>query len=180
MRGDVQLTSAATGISHSEKTHGAREVHFLQIWTTPSANRLPPKYFTRHFKDAEKRDALVRVVAPVGADGVSTDRDAAGPAPVNSPVSLFATILSPGGDVVHRVPRAAATVYVHVIHTSGYNTEAATGVTVQVVGTRLREGDGAFVYAENAGDEITLSNIGDSLYMYYCAPCTFLPCFPQV
>jgi redox-sensitive bicupin YhaK (pirin superfamily) len=48
-RGDVQLTSAGTGINHSEKTHGTKQVHFLQIWSVPSKSRLEPKYFTRYF-----------------------------------------------------------------------------------------------------------------------------------
>jgi redox-sensitive bicupin YhaK (pirin superfamily) len=47
-RGDIQLTSAGTGISHSEKAHGDNQVHFLQIWSIPSASRLTPSYFTRY------------------------------------------------------------------------------------------------------------------------------------
>ncbi|KZV98737.1 RmlC-like cupin [Exidia glandulosa HHB12029] len=160
-RGDVQLTSAGTGISHSEKTHGDREVHFLQIWATPSTKRLPPKYYTRHFTDAEKRDKLIRVVAPVGSDDVNNEREGTGPTPVTSPVTLWATILSPGTDLKHRVPRAGAKAYVHVVQTSGHNPKASTGATVHVAGSQLREGDGAFIYAENEGDEITLSNVGD-------------------
>jgi redox-sensitive bicupin YhaK (pirin superfamily) len=46
-RGDLQLTSAGTGISHSEKAYGSKEVHFLQIWSVPSVSKLTPKYFTR-------------------------------------------------------------------------------------------------------------------------------------
>lgn len=46
-RGDVQLTSAGTGIRHSEKAHGDKQVHFLQIWASPWKNGLTPKYFTR-------------------------------------------------------------------------------------------------------------------------------------
>ena len=46
-RGDVQMTSAGTGIRHSEKTYGDKQVHFLQIWSTPNAHQLQPQYFTR-------------------------------------------------------------------------------------------------------------------------------------
>jgi len=46
-RGDIQMTSAGTGIRHSEKCHGPKQVHFLQIWATPNESNLPPKYYTR-------------------------------------------------------------------------------------------------------------------------------------
>lgn len=46
-RGDIQMTSAGTGIRHSEKCHGPNQVHFLQIWANPSEPKLKPKYYTR-------------------------------------------------------------------------------------------------------------------------------------
>ena len=46
-RGDLQMTSAGTGIRHSEKAHGDDPVHFLQIWSVPFTAGLPPQYFTR-------------------------------------------------------------------------------------------------------------------------------------
>lgn len=46
-RGDIQLTSAGTGISHSEKAHGDKDVHFMQIWSIPSTPALKPSYYTR-------------------------------------------------------------------------------------------------------------------------------------
>ena len=46
-RGDVQMTSAGTGIRHSEKAYGDKEVHFLQIWATPNRSGLSPQYYTR-------------------------------------------------------------------------------------------------------------------------------------
>lgn len=41
------MTSAGTGIRHSEKCHGPKQVHFLQIWASPNESNLPPKYYTR-------------------------------------------------------------------------------------------------------------------------------------
>lgn len=46
-RGDVQLTSAGTGIRHSEASNGNEDVHLLQIWAYPWKDSLTPKYFTR-------------------------------------------------------------------------------------------------------------------------------------
>ncbi|KAJ7478098.1 pirin domain-containing protein [Mycena latifolia] len=141
--GDIQLTSAGTGISHSEKAHGATPVHFLQIWSLPSTARLEPKYFTRHFTDAEKRDVWARVVAPVDAAGVRDSREGEGPAPVHNPQSKG---------------------YIHVVQTSGYNTGASTGVAIKLFGSEsveweLKEGDGAYIHFEGA-EELTVENVG--------------------
>lgn len=46
-RGDIQMTSAGTGIRHSEKAHGDKQVHFLQMWAYPLKGGLTPRYFTR-------------------------------------------------------------------------------------------------------------------------------------
>ncbi|CAK5283616.1 unnamed protein product [Mycena citricolor] len=162
-RGDLQLTSAGTGISHSEKTYGPEQVHFLQIWSLPRVARLTPKYFTRHFSDDEKRDQWVRVVAPVDAEGVLKDsREGKGPAPVQSALTLYATLLSGGKSLTQSVQGSKG--YMHVVQTSGYNTGAATGsgVKASVGGEEvvLREGDGAYMHFEGPGD-IVVENIGD-------------------
>jgi len=165
-RGDIQLTSAGTGISHSEKTHGSKEVHFLQIWTIPSVSKLTPKYFARHFSDAEKLDKLVPVVAPIGSEGVSDVREGTGPAPVQSPVTLYATILSPGKSVVHTFPAPQAgnqrKAYIHVIQTSGYNAKIASGGHVKVNDAlEMREGDGAFAWGARS-ETLEIKNTGNS------------------
>ncbi|THH03278.1 hypothetical protein EW145_g6391 [Phellinidium pouzarii] len=173
-RGDLQLTSAGTGIRHSEKTHGPNPVHFLQIWSQPWKNGLTPKYFTRHFTDEEKKDKWAHVVAPVNSPGVSLEREAKGPTPVQSPVSLFTTLLSPSKSVSHTFPpsiESGATdtsthrkVYMHVAQTSGYNPNEAEGASVKISGagadTVLREGDGAYIFGE-AGEEMSVENVGD-------------------
>ncbi|TDL23827.1 pirin domain-containing protein [Rickenella mellea] len=176
-RGDVQLTSAGTGIRHSEKTYGSNQVHFLQIWTVPWKNGLTPKYFTRkysHFSDEEKTDKWVRVVAPVSAPGVADEREGAGPAPVQSPVSLYATMLSPAASLPHTFPATlsadsaspstARKAYIHVVQTSGYNTKMSSGASVKVTGDdavlELKEGDGAYIFGE-AGKELKVENTGD-------------------
>jgi len=164
-RGDVQLTSAGTGISHSEKAHGAKQVHFLQIWSLPTTSRLPPKYFTRHFTDEEKKDKWVRVVAPVGAEGVLAEREGSGPTPVQSPVTLYATILGPGKSLAR--PLEGKKGYIHVIQTSGYNDQKATGASVKISSQggedlTLREGDGSYIHVDKKGAVLNVENDGDS------------------
>ncbi|KAJ7065454.1 RmlC-like cupin domain-containing protein [Mycena amicta] len=163
-RGDLQLTSAGTGISHSEKTYGSKQVHFLQIWSLPSVSRLTPKYFTRHFTDAQKRDQWARIVAPVDAEGVVTEREAEGPAPVQSPLTLYATLLLDGKSLTQTMKGKKG--YIHVVQTSGYNTKEASGAAIRVVGapgveTELKEGDGAYIHFDNGGVELKVENIGD-------------------
>ncbi|KAI0742008.1 pirin domain-containing protein [Daedaleopsis nitida] len=168
-RGDLQMTSAGTGIRHSEHTHGAQPVHFLQIWSVPSTRGLTPQYFTRHFSDAEKTDRWARIVAPVGADGVLKKREGDGPAPVHSPLSLYAALLSPGKKVAHLFEGLGVNRkgYVHVVQTSGYNTEEARGAHVRVLGTGgqsldLKEGDGAYIMAA-PGEELMVENVGSGV-----------------
>ena len=162
-RGDVQLTSAGTGISHSEKAHGSKEVHFLQIWSLPSTSKLQPKYFTRHFSDEEKTDKWARVVVPVGADGVLGVREGEGPAPVQSPLTLYATLL--GENKSLNRPFTGRKGYIHVVQTSGYNEGQSKGASIKVASGReqltLREGDGAYISVENDGNSLQVENIGD-------------------
>ncbi|KAJ7303014.1 RmlC-like cupin [Mycena albidolilacea] len=163
-RGDLQLTSSGTGISHSEKAHGSKPVHFLQIWSLPSVSRLQPKYFTRHFTDAEKRDVWARIVAPANAEGVLNDsREGAGPAPVQSPLTLYATLLTESKSLKQMIKGSMG--YIHVVQTSGYNTKAATGATIKVISApgvevELKEGDGAYLHFDKGG-ELTVENVRD-------------------
>ncbi|KAG6826036.1 hypothetical protein H0H93_016878 [Arthromyces matolae] len=164
-RGDLQMTSAGTGISHSEKAYGSKQVHFLQIWSLPHTSRLAPKYFTRHFTDEDKRNKWAKIVAPVEAEGVSDTREGSGPAPVHSALTLYATLADTGVKLEQGLKGKKA--YVHVVQTSGYNEGKASGATVRIGGTKtseeleLKEGDGAYVAVGNGGATITLENTGD-------------------
>ncbi|KAL5531680.1 hypothetical protein ACEPAG_4557 [Sanghuangporus baumii] len=181
-RGDLQLTSAGSpGISHSEKCPASSPspVHFLQIWALPWKARLPAKYFTRHFPDEEKKDRWCKVVAPVGDEHVLEEREGKGAAPVQSPVTLWATLLSPATKLTSVFPERAWTQqtestplrkkYVHVVQTSGYNSGQADGAGVRISGSNtgeqevvLREGDGAYVFGEK-GKELLVENVGDKV-----------------
>lgn len=164
-RGDLQMTSAGTGIRHSEKAHGDKQVHFLQIWSAPSTRGLKPQYFNRYFSDEEKNDRWVSVVAPSSAEGVIEERNASGPAPVHAPLSMYATLLSPSVSLHHTLPSGAGPkkAYIHVAQTSGYNpTNKPGGAAVRVGDVELREGDGAFIMGD-ANTELKVENVADSV-----------------
>jgi len=121
----------------------------------------------RHFTDEEKKDQWVHVVAPVGEAGVSDAREATGPAPVHSPLSLRATLLSPGKCLSHELSAQSSKAYVHVVQTSGYNPSTSSGNTVRVYapGTQdalLREGDGLYITSP-IGTTVGVENTGGSV-----------------
>lgn len=63
-RGDVQFTSAGTGIYHSEHNHSSRElVHFVQVWVNPRETRLKPTYDFKSFSDEEKKNKLLLILS---------------------------------------------------------------------------------------------------------------------
>ncbi|KAI0686944.1 pirin domain-containing protein [Cytidiella melzeri] len=170
-RGDLQMTSAGTGIRHSEKAYGDKQLHFLQIWSMPSQRGLKPQYFTRHFTDEEKKDRWAQIVAPVGTEGVVEKREASGPAPVHSPLSLHASLISPSTTLTHTLPPATNSLpskaYIHVIQTSGYNPHQPSGAQITLSGPEgnsleLREGDGVYITGE-AGQMVSVRNSGDSV-----------------
>ncbi|GAA5954251.1 hypothetical protein JCM21900_005222 [Sporobolomyces salmonicolor] len=173
-RGDIQMTSAGTGIGHSEYNRNSeKQVHFLQIWGLPNKSRLAPKYYNRHFSDEEKRDQLCKVVAPSGTEGVSDERDTSGPAPIHASLSMYSSILSPKSSLKHTLSPNTTKAYLHNIMTSGFRgpNQAASdkfedgGALLQVNGGLImEEGDGAFVTVRK-GDpgsrEIEVKNVGE-------------------
>lgn len=123
--------------------------------------------FVSHFTDAEKKDTLLQVVAPLSSSpSVVDEREASGPVPIHAGVSVFASILSPSSTVAHAFPAPAKgeslrKAYVHVVQTSGYNAKTSKGATVKINGgLELKEGDGAFAMGKS-GDKLEIENIGD-------------------
>lgn len=98
-RGQVQFTSAGTGIEHSEYNASPSEpVRFLQMWLKPHTKGLKPRYATATFTDEDKKNKLRLFLSPEGRDGsiaVSQDAD------------VFACLLEDGASVEH-VFRGAA------------------------------------------------------------------------
>jgi hypothetical protein len=78
-KGDVQVMSAGTGISHSEKNKNHdKPVKFFQIWIFPNKKNVKPRYDQINFSDADKHNKLLTVVSPLGTDdsGVQIHQDA--------------------------------------------------------------------------------------------------------
>ena len=180
-RGDVQYTSAGTGIAHSEYNNNpSTEVHFLQIWyllpisnhanvkrAKPGVNGLKPNYYTRHHPTESKRDTLVPIIAPIEtfpANSVFEKEGKAEPIPIHQDMRFYATILSPGKAVEYTFQGNGSRMgYVHLAQMSGYNPGKETsGAKVRVgTGVEIREGDGVFVKGGKSGDVVEFKNVGD-------------------
>ena len=68
--GDVQRTSAGTGVQISESNHAeGQTTHFLQIWILPNVKGILPSYKRKTFSAEQKRGKLRLVMSPDGTDG---------------------------------------------------------------------------------------------------------------
>lgn len=159
-RGEVQFTSAGTGIRHSEYNRNNQEdVHFLQIWAKPNVRGLKPSYDTRKYSDESKIDKLVRIIESTErADPKATGE--ADPIPAHADVSMFASILSPGKTVEHElVAQGERKVYLHVVMTG--RTQPKEGAKIKVGGIELGEGDGAYVDGAKGPGKIVVESVGN-------------------
>lgn len=143
-RGEVQFTSAGTGIRHSEHNRDRNdEVHFLQIWAKPNKRGLKPHYKTKKFTDEMKKDKLVRIMEYT--ERLNDENDPEAPIGLQADVSMDASILAPGKKVVHDiVTEGPRKVYLHVIM-GGRKQPKEGGAKIRVGNVVLGEGDGAYV-----------------------------------
>ena len=143
-RGDVQVMSAGSGITHSE-FNGSHEtpVRFLQIWIEPDQRGYAPRYADKRFADDAKRDQLLLLAS---ADG------RAGSLPIHQDAAVYASLLSTGHALDH--PLAAGRhAWVQVI-----------AGELQVNGVSLETGD-----ALSLSDEarVSLLAIADSEFLLF-------------
>ncbi|TFY69293.1 hypothetical protein EVJ58_g491 [Rhodofomes roseus] len=149
-RCDIQLTSAGTGIRHSEKSHGSQQVHYFQIWSIPSKSGLTPRYYTRHFEEEDKRDKWCLVVAPANTLDV-TDTQAHLHLYIRPSRSMQQSSLR--ASLSHTRFRAAGA----AIHDArGAHIEVSLNSATEV----LWEGDGAYIIGEQ-GEKLVVQNVGD-------------------
>jgi redox-sensitive bicupin YhaK (pirin superfamily) len=156
-RGEVQFTSAGTGIRHSEYNRNADdEVHFLQIWAKPNKRGLQPHYETKLFTDAQKTDNLVRIME--STDRIGDSKTAIG---LQADLSMDASILSPGKKVVHKVvadgPRK---LFAHVVMSKRAQPKEG-GAKIKIGDVELGEGDGAYIDGVKGPESIEIESVGD-------------------
>ncbi|ORY18955.1 RmlC-like cupin domain-containing protein [Clohesyomyces aquaticus] len=159
-RGEVQFTSAGTGIRHSEYNRNRdEEVHFLQIWAKPNKRGLKPHYQTKKFTDEMKQDKLVRIMEYTERLGdKNADMDPIG---LQADLSMDASILSPGKKVVHDVvadgPRK---VFLQLIMSKRAQPKEG-GAKIQIGDVVLGEGDGAYIDNVQSPGKIEVESVGD-------------------
>lgn len=143
-RGQVQFTSAGSGIRHSEfNASPTIPAYLLQIWVKPHTMGLTPRYDMKDFPDEAKSNQLLQILSP-DYDHVE------GTIPISSKFNFYASILDDGKSVTHTVKRDKDfdRVYVHVPIVPGSEglsitgTDAKTDVKTTI---KLKPGDGAFI-----------------------------------
>ncbi|KAH6868607.1 RmlC-like cupin domain-containing protein [Alternaria rosae] len=156
-RGEVQFTSAGTGIRHSEYNRNTdSEVHFLQIWAKPNKRGLKPHYETKKFTDEEKADKLVRIME--STDRLEKSKGAIG---LQADLSMDASILSPGKKVVHElVAEGPRKLFAHVVM-GGRSQPKQGGAQVKIGDTVFGEGDGAYIEGVSGPGKIEIESVGD-------------------
>ena len=160
-RGEVQFTSAGTGIRHSEYNRNKQEdTHFIQIWSKPNVKGLSPSYKTRKFTDEMKADKLVRIMESV--DRHSGKDEETEPIPMHADLSMSASILSPSMSVTHDlVAEGDRNVYLHVVMSD--RTQPKTGgAKIKVGDVELGEGDGAFVRGAVGPESVKIESVGET------------------
>jgi hypothetical protein len=150
-RGDVQFTSAGTGIAHSEfNVHPTDTLHFLQIWVKPDENGLKPSYATRHYPDQEKTNVLRAIVAPNGdkLDCIKIHQD----------VTTYASILEKNKTINYTLdPKRKALLQVITTHPNVGVKVTSGNETVQ-----LQAGDVLFVSESTSAANITIEGDSDT------------------
>ncbi|USP75418.1 quercetin 23-dioxygenase [Curvularia clavata] len=156
-RGEVQFTSAGTGIRHSEYNRNTdSEVHFLQIWAKPNKRGLKPHYETKKFTDEEKTDKLVRIMEYT--DRLGDSKNAIG---LQADLSMDASILSPGKKVVHDlVAEGQRKLFAHVVM-GGRSQPKQGGAQIKIGDTVLGEGDGAYIEGVTGPGKVEIESVGD-------------------
>jgi redox-sensitive bicupin YhaK (pirin superfamily) len=106
-KGDVQVMSAGSGVTHSEYNQSASEpVQFLQIWIYPKERNIAPRYEQKNFDVLERKNTLQTVIAPDGSDGAIS---------INQDAWLSLSTVDSGNSIDYVLHRPGNIVYVFVL-----------------------------------------------------------------
>ena len=90
-RGGVQFMTAGTGVRHSEHNrNGGAPLRFIQLWFSPRASGLPPRYGSCAGDAAARRDKWAHLVGDVA------DASRSPPVKFNADANIFVTELGAG------------------------------------------------------------------------------------
>jgi len=127
-KGDVQVMTAGTGLTHSEfNASKTEELHLIQIWIFPEERDTIPDHAEAHFSEKQKRNRLQAIASADGRDGsLKFGADAV----------IYASKIEAGQELVHTL-------------TSGRHCWLQIIVgELEVNGQRLLAGDGAGISDE--------------------------------
>lgn len=69
-KGEIQVMSAGTGVTHSEYNHSkTEEVKLLQTWVFPKLNNVKPRYDQKVFSEEGRKNKFQKIVSPDGENG---------------------------------------------------------------------------------------------------------------
>ena len=143
-RGDVQLMSAGTGVTHSEFNPSKKDlVHLLQIWILPDQNNLKPSYQQKMFPEKERSDKLRLLVSPDGQDGSLT---------IHQDVRLFASLLNKGKKLEYEL-KVGRHAWLQI-----------TKGALSLNGKNLKAGDGAAISEET---HLTIEAVSSSEFLLF-------------
>jgi redox-sensitive bicupin YhaK (pirin superfamily) len=126
--GQVQVMSAGTGIHHSERNGGSKDVKLYQIWIEPRETGVAPRWDSKSFPSSPSSDTLTLLV--------SGDKDDAkqGALYIHQDAYIYGGIINKDATIHHQIKQQA-----YVLLAKG---------TAQINGVVLNQGDGAEITAE--------------------------------
>ena len=127
--GSAQRMTLGSGAYHSEQNGSETEpMRFIQVWIMPAEQDLPPSVEQKIFTEADRRNRLLRIIGPKGADGAVL---------VHNDASMYVSSLDGGESLAHRFDDGFGG-YLYVLN----------GGPLTVGGNRLYNGDAAMIAEE--------------------------------
>jgi quercetin 2,3-dioxygenase len=120
-RGDVQVMSAGTGVTHSEfNADPSLPVKFLQIWLFPDKKNVTPRYGQITLMDEDRLNRLQLIVSPDGEQGSAW---------IHQQAWFYMCSLEKGKKAEHRLHNVQNGVYLFVL-------EGGVGAAGETLGRR--------------------------------------------